>query len=74
MSFGFLVFVIVLYLMCQWFPIFGFLVMGVLPVVILGGLLYVFWASQMWLYVWLWCLMFFVVLPFGIWVERRVLI
>ena len=73
MSFGFLVFAVVLYLMCLRFPVFGFLVMGVLPVAILGGLLYVFWAGQMWLYVWLWCLMVFVVLPFGIWVQHRVL-
>ena len=73
MSFGFLVFGIVLYLMCQRFPFFGFVVMGVLPVVVLGVLLYVFWTGQMWFYVGLWCLMVFVVLPFGIWVQRRVL-
>ena len=74
MSFGFLAFVIVLYLMCLRFPFFGFLVMGVLPVAVLGGLLYVFWTGQLWFYVGLWCLMVFIVLPFGIWVQRRVLL
>jgi hypothetical protein len=72
MSFGFLLFVGVLYLLCQRLPIIGLLVMGVLPVSVLGGLLYVFWTGQMWLYVGLWCLMLFIVFPFGVRVQRRV--
>ena len=72
MSFGFWLFVCVLYLLCQRFPIFGLLIMGVLPVSLLGGLLYFFWTGQMWLYVGLWCLMVFVVFPLGVWVQRRV--
>ena len=72
MSFGFLLFVGVLYLLCQRLPIIGLLVMGALPVSVLGGLLYVFWTGQMWLYVGLWCLLVFAVFPFGVWVQRRV--
>ena len=63
---------VVLYLLCRRLPIIGLLVMGVLPVSVLGGLLYVFWTGQMWLYVGLWCLMVLLVLPFGVRVHRRV--
>ena len=72
MSFGFMLFVGVLYVLCQRLPINGLLVMGVLPVSVLGGLLYVFWTGLMWLYFGLWCLMVFAVSPFGVWVQRRV--
>jgi hypothetical protein len=72
MSFGFLLIAGVLYLVCQRFQIIGLLVLGMLPVSVLGGLLHVFWTGQMWLYVGLWCLMVFVVFPCGVWVQRRV--
>lgn len=71
MSFGFLLFVGVLYVLCQRFPIIGLIVIGVLPMSVLGGVLYVFWTGQMWMYVGLWCLMVFAVFPFGVWVQRR---
>lgn len=72
MSFGFLLFVGVLYLLCQRVPFIRLLVMGVLPVTVLGGLLNVFWTGQMWLYVGLCCFMVFAVFPVGVWVQRRV--
>lgn len=72
MSAGFLAFLVVLFLLCQRYPLCGVLVLGVLPVSGLAGLLYVFWTNQMWWFVGLWCVMVFLVLPLGLWVERRV--
>ena len=72
MGFGLLLVVGVLYIVCQPLPINWLLVMGVLPVSLLGGLLYAFWFGPMWLYAGLRLFMAFAVFPFGFWVQRRV--
>lgn len=65
MSVGFGVLVVDLGQLCQRFPLVGLLVLEVLPVAILGGLLYVLWTGQMWLCLGLGCLMALVVLRLG---------